>query len=260
MNPNKPILEAQKVSLHYGGFKALQNVDLSIFGGEFLSIVGPNGAGKSSLINVLTGLFSPTYGQVRFCDKDISSIGPSRLATDGLARTFQLTSVFMELTVRQTLAVAATSHLNMQFQTLRSLFKLPRVNTIVDEVAEAFGLTRSLDLEARSLPHGQRKLLDIASAYALHPKLMLLDEPTAGVSTADKHSVMATLVSASEKLGVESVVIVEHDMDLVSSYSHRVVAMQSGQKIADSSKEDFFNNDEVLSIVMGKGVNNVAQG
>ena len=134
-----------------------------------------------------------------------------------------------------------------------TVMKKPRVREIVEHTAAAFGLTASLDTPAKSLPHGKRKLLDVASALALHPKVILLDEPTAGVSTADKHGVMETLILAAKSMGVDAIVLVEHDMDLVSCYSTRIVAMQNGRKIADHPTADFFANKEVLAIVVGKG-------
>lgn len=257
MNQGKPLLKAESVSRYYGDFKALQNVDISLYKGDFLSVVGPNGAGKSTLINVLTGMHKPTRGQVFFLENDIVKVPPFSLSTQGLARAFQLTSVFMDLTIRQTLSVAATTYLNIQWNCFSNLLKQPRVSEIVSRVSNAFGLYTLLDVPAQSLSHGQRKLLDVASAYALHPKVMLLDEPTAGVSTADKHAVMETLLEASDKLGIEAIMLVEHDMDLVSRYSTRIVAMQGGIKIADANRDDFFRDEEVLSIVIGKGSSNV---
>ena len=238
----------------YGKFVALSNVDLSLWQGELVSVVGPNGAGKSTLVNVLTGLYRPTSGTVHFRGENIEGIGAVALATRGLARAFQLVSVFPELTVRETLAVAACSHLGMRWRWFTDVHRNARVAEIVDRTARAFGLERDADTPARSLPHGRRKLLDVASAFALHPKVMLLDEPTAGVSTADKDGVMATLLEAAKHMGVEAILLVEHDMDLVARYSSRIVAMMNGQKIADQPTDEFFRNEPVLSVVVGKGM------
>lgn len=254
MIKNKILLQADNISRHYGEFIALQNVDLSVCAGEFVAVVGPNGAGKTTLVNVLTGLHKPTNGTVRFDGNDISGVSAVDLATQGLARAFQLMSVFPDLTVKETIAVAATSYLNIRWNAFGSLLGNRKVNEIVTRTAKAFSLTPWLDTKAGSLPHGRRKLLDVASAFALHPKLMLLDEPTAGVSTADKHGVMETLLNAASDMGIEAILLVEHDMDLVSRYSSRIIAMQSGKKIADLPRDEFFANEEVMSIVVGKGV------
>jgi branched-chain amino acid transport system ATP-binding protein len=248
------LLSARGVAKHYGSFVALQDVDLSLAAGELVSVVGPNGAGKTTLVNVLTGLHKPTQGSVAFKGQDIAGIGAVELSTRGLARAFQLVNVFPDLTVRETLAVAATSYLGQRWRWFSDVRRDAGVREVVDRTARAFGLADVVDTPARSLPHGRRKLLDVASAFALHPKVMLLDEPTAGVSTADKHGVMETLLAAARTLGVEAILLVEHDMDLVACYSSRIVAMMAGRKIADQPTEDFFRNEEALAIVVGKKV------
>lgn len=253
MMPSAPLLSAAGVTKCYGDFVALSDVDLSLSAGEFVSVVGPNGAGKSTLVNVLTGLHRPTKGSVCFKGEDIAGLGPVELATRGLARAFQLVNVFPDLTVRETLAVAACSHLGYRWHLFSDVRRDAKVKEIVDRTAHAFGLEADADTLARSLPHGRRKLLDVASAFALHPKVMLLDEPTAGVSTADKDGVMTTLLEAAKNLGVEAIMLVEHDMDLVARYSSRIVAMMGGHKIADQPTAEFFKNEHALAIVIGKG-------
>lgn len=254
MEPSKVLLRAEGISKHYGDFVALQGVDLSLSPGEFVSVVGPNGAGKTTLVNVLTGLHPPTRGKVSFAGKNIAGLNAVDLATRGLARAFQLQSVFPDLTVRETISVAACSYLGMRWSCFGSVARDKKVNEIVARTADAFGLSAALDVASSALPHGKRKLLDVASAFALHPKVMLLDEPTAGVSTADKHGVMETLLCAAKTMGIEAIMLVEHDMDLVSRYSSRIIAMQGGKKIADLPTAEFFANEEVISIVVGKGV------
>lgn len=254
MNATSPevLLSATSVSKHYGLFKALEKVDIEIRDGDFVSVVGPNGAGKSTLVNVLTGLLTPTHGSVTFCGKSIAGVGPVELGRRGMARAFQLVSVFPDLTVRETLAVAACSHLGLRWQCVSDISKKKDVSGIVTRTARAFGLEAALDTPARSLPHGKRKLLDVASALALYPKVLLLDEPTAGVSTADKDGVMQTLLAAAESLGVKAILLVEHDMDLVVRYSSRIIAMMAGEKIADQPKDEFLRNEQALEIVIGK--------
>jgi branched-chain amino acid transport system ATP-binding protein len=250
----KPLLEASNVSMQYGDFIALQGVSLNLDANELVSIVGPNGAGKTTLINVLTALHQPTEGKVEFNGLNLANMGIVELATCGLARAFQLVSIFPDLTVRETLAVAVSSYQGMRWRMFDNIRGNARSNEVVERTAEAFGLAPHLDVKSSSLPHGKRKLLDVASALALHPKVLLLDEPTAGVSTADKYGVMETLLAAAKTMGVQSIMLVEHDMDLVSRYSTRIIAMQAGKKIADLPKKDFFENEEVVSIVVGKGV------
>lgn len=250
----KPLLEAKNVSMQYGDFVALQDVSLSLHADELVSIVGPNGAGKTTLMNVLTSLHQPSNGTVEFDGQDLARMDIVELSTRGLARAFQLVSIFPELTVRETLATAVSSYQGMRWRMFDNIRGNVRSNEILERIAEAFGLASALDVKSSSLPHGKRKLLDVASALALHPKVLLLDEPTAGVSTADKYTVMETLLAAARTMGVQSIMLVEHDMDLVSRYSSRIVAMQGGKKLADLPAKQFFENEEVLSIVVGKGV------
>jgi len=248
-----PLLEASDVSMRYGDFIALRNVSCRLFQGEIVSIVGPNGAGKTTLVNTLTGLFQPTTGEVRFLGRKLAGVGIVELSTRGLARAFQLVNIFPDLTVRETLAVAASSYSGLRWRMLENFRRNDAIGRIVEQTAKAFGLEESLDIPSSSLPHGKRKLLDVASALALHPKVLLLDEPTAGVSTADKYGIMDTLLAAAERMKVGAIVLVEHDMDLVARYSTRIIAMQDGAKIADAPVKEFFDNEEVLSIVVGKG-------
>jgi branched-chain amino acid transport system ATP-binding protein len=246
------LIEARDVSKSYGSFRALSGVTLAVADDEFVSIVGHNGAGKTTLVNILTGLLRPTSGTVTFKGLDVAGVGPVRLARLGMARAFQLVHIFPGLTVRQTLAVAVVSQGQ---KTLRRLFATldrdEEVQARVEAVARLFGFEQ-LDLEARSLSQGAKKLLDVASAFALRPEVILLDEPTSGVSTADKHQVMRVLVDAARKFGVRAIIQIEHDMDLVSEYSDRVVALHNGQILADRPPKDFFTDPELVATVVGK--------
>ncbi|MEO6984974.1 MAG: ATP-binding cassette domain-containing protein [Paralcaligenes sp.] len=247
------LLQADNVSKHYGDFIALGGVSLDLSSGELVSIVGPNGAGKTTLVNVLTALHQPTKGIVKFAGQDIAGLDIVELSTRGLARAFQLVHIFPDLTVRETLSVAACSYLGLRWKMFGNVKRNSAVADVVEHIAQAFDLTTALDSPSKSLSHGKRKLLDVASALALHPKVLILDEPTAGVSTADKHGIMETLLAAAQAIGVQSIMLVEHDMDLVSRYSSRIIAMQGGNKIADLPTDEFFANDEAVSIVIGKG-------
>jgi branched-chain amino acid transport system ATP-binding protein len=245
------LLQAHGVSKSYGSFTALKDVSLSISEGEFISIVGPNGAGKSTLVNVLTGLLKPTSGSVRFLDRDIAGIGPVELARRGMARAFQLVNIFPDLSVRDTLAVAASSRLERVRNPFRSLRGDREVQDEVEDVAAVFGLTQRLERRTGTLSQGEKKLLDVASAFALRPQLILVDEPTSGVSTGDKNGIMELLVQASRKVGVKGIIQVEHDMDLVARYSDRIIALQAGSVLADEPPETFFRDPALISAVVG---------
>lgn len=246
-----PLFETINVSKAYGGYVALSDVSFGVREGEFVSIVGPNGAGKTTLVNVVTGLLKPTAGEVRFLGRDIAGIGPVELARLGMSRAFQLVNIFPALSVRETIAVAVASRLRRAFNPLRSLQRDDELQADVERVADVLGLRVKLDTVASKLSQGEKKLLDIASAFALNPKVILLDEPTSGVSTGDKHSIMEVLVVAARAAGVRAIVQVEHDMDLVERYSHRIVALQEGTVLADMPPAAFFSDPRMISAVIG---------
>jgi len=246
------ILEAVGLTKLYGEFCALDEVSLGVDAGEFVSIVGPNGAGKSTLINILTGLTRPSAGAVRFKGKDVGGVGPARLARLGLARSFQLVQVFPDLTVLETLQAAVLARLGRATRLFASLARDREVQAGAREVAELFGLADKRHVPARQLPQGDKKLLDVASAFALRPEIILLDEPTSGVSTADKTAIMDTLVTASRQIGLSAIVQVEHDMDIVFAYSRRIVALHQGRVLADAPPAAILADQHVMDTVIGR--------
>jgi len=246
------ILEAQDVRKLYGAYVALDGVSLSIREDEFVSIIGPNGAGKSTLINVLTGVLAPSAGRVRFRDRDIAGIGSAALARLGMARSFQLVQIFPELTVLETLKAAVVSRQGRSARLFASLRADRRVRTEALEVAALFGLADRAHSVARALPQGDKKLLDVASAFALQPQIILLDEPTSGVSTADKHAVMEILVRAAKQIGLRAIIQVEHDMDIVFGYSDRIIALHQGKVLADAAPAAIRADARVVDMVIGR--------
>ena len=246
------LIETVGVGKAYGDFVALEAVTLSIAEGELVSIVGPNGAGKTTLVNVLTGLLKPTTGVVRFKGDDIAGIGPVMLAKRGMARAFQLVHIFPAMTVAETIAVAVVSQSGKSLRLFASAKNDEAVRARVREVATIFGLESKLEAESRLLSQGEKKLLDIASAFALAPEVILLDEPTSGVASGDKHGIMRNVVDAARRAGVKAIILVEHDMDLVAEYSTRIVALQGGKVLADRPPAEFFSDPEIIAAVVGK--------
>jgi branched-chain amino acid transport system ATP-binding protein len=246
------LLETRRVSKSFGGFRALANLNLAIGEGELVSVVGPNGAGKTTLVNTLTGLLRPTAGEVLFRGASIAGVGPVRLAEQGLVRSFQLIQIFPALTVAETIAAAVISRQRKRWRLFSSVTADKALGERVREVAGIFGLTGRLDAVAGTLSQGEKKLLDIASAFALDPQVILLDEPTSGVSSAEKHDIMKTLIAAGKRAGVKAIVLVEHDMDLVATYSSRIVALSGGEVIADLAPESFFADPHLIATVIGK--------
>jgi branched-chain amino acid transport system ATP-binding protein len=246
------LLETRNVSKSYGPLRALDDVSFKIEAGELVSVVGPNGAGKTTLVNLLTGLLKPSSGEVLFMGQSIAGLGPVTLADRGLARAFQLIAIFPRLTVAETIAAAVVSRQKKRWRMFSRLSADRDVDMRVGEVADIFGLRHRLDTVAAALSQGEKKLLDVASAFALDPQVILLDEPTSGVSTADKHAIMKTLIAAGKAAGVKGIVLVEHDMDLVAAYSHRIVALAEGRVLADLAPDRFFADPTLIATVIGK--------
>jgi branched-chain amino acid transport system ATP-binding protein len=246
------ILVAEGLRKLYGEFCALDGVSLGVDAGEFVSIIGPNGAGKSTLINILTGLTPPTTGTVRFKEREIHGLGPVGLARLGMARSFQLVHIFPDLTVLETLQAAVVARLGRGTRLFASLAGDRDVQREALEVAELFRLSDKRGVLARHLPQGDKKLLDVASAFALRPEIILLDEPTSGVSTADKTAIMETLVEASKRIGLRAIIQVEHDMDIVFAYSDRIIALHQGKVLADAPPAAIQADRYLIDTVIGR--------
>ena len=246
------LLRTNGVGKAYGAYRALSNVNITVSAGEKVSIVGPNGAGKTTLVNLLTGLLVPTEGEVFFKNENIAGSDPVALAERGLARAFQLVHVFPKLTVEETIAAAIVTRQKKRWRMFSSLHGDASVTKRAREVAEIFGLESRLDTVSQLLSQGEKKLLDVASAFALDPEVILLDEPTSGISTNEKHRVMKTLIAAAERAGVKAMILVEHDMDLVATYSDRIIAIAEGKMLADLPPKEFFSTESVIEIVVGK--------
>ena len=246
------LVETRGLCKDYGGFRALDRISLAVGDGEFVAIVGPNGAGKTTLVNLLTGLLLPSSGTVHFKGRDIAGLGPVVLSELGMARAFQLVQIFPRLTVAETIAAAVISRQRKQWRLLASASGDGEIAARVNEVAAVFGLQDRLQTPSALLSQGEKKLLDVASAFALKPEVILLDEPTSGVSTAEKHAVMKTLIAAAKAAGVRAIILVEHDMDLVASYSQRIIALCEGRVLADLPPEAFFADPVMVDTVVGR--------
>ncbi len=246
------LLETRNVGKSYGVFRALDDVSMAVHENELVSVVGPNGAGKTTLVNLLTGLLAPSSGEILFMGKTIAGVGPVALADRGMARAFQLIQIFPRLTVAETIAAAVVSRQKKRWWLFARLSADAAINARVREVAEIFGLAQRLDTVSAALSQGEKKLLDVASAFALDPQVILLDEPTSGVSTSDKHTIMKTLIAAAKRAGVKGIVLVEHDMDLVAAYSDRIIALAGGKVLADLPPAQFFADPHLIETVIGK--------
>jgi branched-chain amino acid transport system ATP-binding protein len=244
------LLQTIDLKRYFGETRAVDNVNLSIEEGEFVSLVGPNGAGKTSFINVISALLRPDSGRILFRGDDITRTSVTERVKAGIARSFQLVNVFDDLTAFDNVALAIFSREGKTAH-LGSLAHLDQdVTRETDAILDQFGLAAKRDDNARDLAQGERKLLDVALAYALRPKLLFLDEPTSGVSTRDKGQIMDTIASVVRGEGITAV-IVEHDMDVVFKYSDRIVVMAQGAILAQGTPEEIRKNEQVAMVLLG---------
>jgi branched-chain amino acid transport system ATP-binding protein len=244
------LLQTIDLKRYFGETRAVDNVNLSIEEGEFVSLVGPNGAGKTSLINVISALLRPDSGKILFRGEDITHASVTERVKAGIARSFQLVNVFDDLSAFDNVALAIFSR---DGKTMHLGSLAHRDRAVIEEaetILNQFGLAAKRDDKARDLAQGERKLLDVALAYALRPKLLFLDEPTSGVSTRDKGQIMDTIASVVRGEGITAV-IVEHDMDVVFKYSDRIVVMAQGAILAQGTPEDIRKNEQVAMVLLG---------
>jgi branched-chain amino acid transport system ATP-binding protein len=244
------LLQTIDLKRYFGDTRAVDNVSLSVNEGEFVSLVGPNGAGKTSLINVITAHLKAGSGKILFQGRDITNLSVTERVRLGIGRSFQLVNVFDDLSTFDNVALAVFSR---EGKTAHIGALAHRDHAVIAEAEDTlgqFGLAGKRAESARDLSQGERKLLDVALAYALKPKLLFLDEPTSGVSTRNKAQIMDTIASVVRGRGITAV-IVEHDMDVVFRYSDRIVVMAQGAVMAQGTPDEIRSNEQVAMTLLG---------
>jgi branched-chain amino acid transport system ATP-binding protein len=243
------MLEVVGVGKSFGALAALRDVSLTVGQGEIVSVIGPNGAGKSTLFNVIAGLHTPSAGRIRFQGEDVTGQPPEILNRHGLAKTFQITNIFPEITVFDNVQVAAQSR-TPESGRLASLWRQPDVAEAVMELLEAFALSGRRDELAENLSHGEQRYLEICLALATRPSLLMLDEPTAGMTPGETRKA-TDLIKGIARARSLTVLLIEHDMSVVMGISDRIAVLHFGQKIAEGPPEAIRSDPAVVEAYLG---------
>lgn len=243
-----PILEVNGVSRFFGKFQALNNVTVGFQHGELTAIIGPNGAGKSTFFNVLSGGIPPSSGTVRFEGQDITALAPHDFARIGIAKSFQITNVFKHISAHENVRVALQMQ-TTRFQIFRSRKSYPELTARADALLVRVGLADSRHKLAGDLAHGQQRSLEVAMALACEPKLLLMDEPTAGMSPQETIVMMDLILQLSAE---RTVILVEHKMKMVMGLCKRLIVLHHGELLAEGNPEEIRRNAEVRRVYLGK--------
>jgi branched-chain amino acid transport system ATP-binding protein len=245
---SRVLISARGLKIRFGGVIAADGIDLDVLEGENLAIIGPNGAGKTTFLNMTTGYLRPQAGTVSFLGQDITALRPRTITKLGIARAFQIPQLFLDQTVLENMMIGAAARAGAM-SPFRHLLDLPERKE-VEDLLDLVGVRAFANRKAFELPEGQRKLVDIALALALKPTVLLMDEPTSGVASAEKLGLMDILTSALARQKVSSV-FVEHDMDMVERYAHRVAVWSAGKIQVVGPPAEILKNTEVREHVIG---------
>jgi branched-chain amino acid transport system ATP-binding protein len=245
---HETLLQTRSLTKEFRGFRAVSDVDLVVQTGTVHALVGPNGAGKTTLFNLLTGFLEPTSGRIEYDGHDITGKRPEDIAHLGIARSFQITSLFDALTLREHLELALASRTGLGMRFWQSVTRFGRFDDRATALLDQVGLADLSGLPAGSLAYGQKRALELALALALDPKLLLLDEPTAGMGVEDVDRTIALVKQVAEG---RTVVLVDHNMHVVGSLAHTVTVLQSGQVLAEGPYEQVRQDPRVVEAYLG---------
>ena len=253
-----PMLEVKNLGISFGGLRAVDDFNLSIEKGELYGLIGPNGAGKTTVFNMLTGVYKPTDGKILLDGEDVTVKKTIELNKEGIARTFQNIRLFSDLSVLDNVKVALHNQKEFTYSALTGILRLPRFYRLekeMDERAmellEVFGLDKEAGYKASNLPYGKQRELEIARAMATNPKLLLLDEPAAGMNPNETQSLMNTIRFVRDKFNM-TILLIEHDMKLVSGICERLTVLNFGQVLANGDTEEVLKDPKVITAYLGE--------
>jgi branched-chain amino acid transport system ATP-binding protein len=245
-----PVLRTVSLVRHFGGIKATQEVSLSLAHGARHALIGPNGAGKTTLINLLTGVLQPSSGRIWLGDEDITTLAPHRRVQRGMVRTFQINQLFNSLSARQTLQMVVAQRRGLGGRWWQPLGRLAAVASRVDALLEQFHLADVGNIRTEHLAYGKRRLLEIAIALACEPRVLLLDEPVAGVPAGEREELLRTIAALPEDV---SVLLIEHDMDLVFEFARFITVLVNGAVLVEGTPQDIAEDPQVKAVYLGHG-------
>jgi branched-chain amino acid transport system ATP-binding protein len=245
------VLEVANVGKRFGSLVAVNDISLAVDQGELRAIIGPNGAGKTTFFNLISGFFAPSAGRIVFEGRDITAMPAHRRVSAGMARTFQITEIFPELSVRENLQVGAEIAAGYRLRPWISGAERTTIRARIDEIVELSGLSAKVDRLAGELAHGDQRVVEIAMALTLRPRLLLLDEPAAGMG--DEETYMVTnLVRKLHRGGELAIVLIEHDMRVVFDLADRITVLDQGRLLAEGSPQEIAANPAVQQAYLGK--------
>ena len=250
LNNGEYILETRELTKEFKGFVAVNGVGLKVQRGAIHALIGPNGAGKTTCFNLLTHFLEPTRGRILYNGRDITGKSPAAIARLGLVRSFQISAVFPHLTVLENVRIALQRRRGASFEFWRSERVLAALDDRARELIGAVGLADFETAVAVELPYGRKRALEIATTLALDPEMMLLDEPTAGMTHEDVERISGLIRRVAEN---RTVLMVEHNLSVVANLSHRITVLQRGEILAEGDYESVSKNPEVIAAYLGKG-------
>lgn len=259
------LIETEQLTIHFGGLAAVNEVDFHMDEGEVVGLIGPNGSGKTTFFNLLTGIYRPTGGSIRYRGENLVGLPAFKIAKKGIARTFQNNRLFLNLSVLDNILIGMHPHQDSDWfdAIFRRRYAEKELQQGVEKSLELLGqfsqdLAESCYRRAGDLPQADRRRVEICRALASSPKLLLLDEPSAGMSPEETEVLMEDIRKVREKLEGIGVIIIEHDMMVIKGVAERVVVLNYGRKIAEGSFEEISNNEEVLEAYLGREEKDVA--